>query len=63
MAEWNPDEKMSKEFALKALQEIRLFHRRLYYQPQKEPFINEVDFESSIKIIDGLKEYVENTTE
>ena len=63
MVEWNPGEKMTKEFALTALQEIKLFHRRLYYLPQKEPFANEMDFESSIKIIDGLKEYIEHSTE
>ena len=60
---WNEKEKMSKEFALAALEEIKLFYRRLYFLPQKEPFESEADFVSATKIISGLKEYIENTME
>ena len=57
--EWNPGEKMSKEFALDYIDGIKQFYRRLFYQPQKKPFNGVIDFEGQITALNGLKELIE----
>ena len=59
IVEWNPDEEMTKEFALSALKEIKLFYRRLYYFPEKKPFINDEDFDRATQVLDGFKDLIE----
>ena len=56
---WNPDDEMSKEFALNLLNEIKCFYRRLYYFPDMKPFVTEAGFNCSQSAIDGLKEFIE----
>ena len=59
MAEWNPGEVMSKEFALKAIEEIRCFCRRLYFFPEEKPFNVQEDFDGALQVLNGLKELLE----
>ena len=59
ISEWNPGERMPKEFALKAVDEISSFYRRLYYFPEKKPFNNDIDFEGAMQVLNGLKELIE----
>lgn len=59
VSEWNPSEKMTKQFALKAVDEISSFYRRLYYFPEKKPFNNYIDFEGAMQVLNGLKELIE----
>ena len=57
--EWNPGEKMTKEFALSAIDGIKQFYRRLYYQPKMKPFNTDIDFEASMQVLNGLREMIE----
>ena len=61
VSEWNPGEKMTREFALTALNEICCFHRRLYFFPNKRPFNSKEEFEGSMQILNGLKELIKTT--
>ena len=56
---WNEDEVMSKEFALCVIKEIRRFYRRIKISPESTPFSCEADFESAIRMIDGLENFIE----
>ena len=60
IVEWNPDEEMTKEFALSALKEIKLFYRRLYHFPEMKPFINDKDFDGATQVLSGLIDLIEN---
>jgi len=59
IVEWNPEEEMTKEFALSALKEIKLFYRRLYHFPEMKPFINDKDFDGATQVLNGLSELIE----
>ncbi len=59
MLEWNPGEVMPKDFAIKAIEEIRCFYRRLYFFPDKKPFNGQEDFEGALQVLNGLKELLE----
>lgn len=59
MSEWNPGEVMSKEFAMKAIDEIRCFYRRVYFFPEEKPFNGQEDFEGALQVLNGLKEMLE----
>lgn len=63
MSEWNPGEKMSKEYAIDAIEWIKQFHRRLYYQPQIKPFNSYEVFEATTQMLNGLKELIKGDTE
>jgi hypothetical protein len=58
-SEWIPGEKMSREFALGAIDEMKRFCSRLYYQPQMKPFNTDIDFEEKMQVLNGLKKFVE----
>lgn len=60
-SEWNPEEKMSKEFALEVISELKRFCRRLYFQPQTKPFNTNIDFEMKMQMLNGLKEMIETS--
>lgn len=59
--EWDPGERMSKEYALSVIDEMKGFYRRLYYQPQTKPFNTVVDFEAKMQTLNGLREMVETS--
>ncbi len=59
IVDWNPDEEMTKEFALSALKEIKLFYRRLYNFPEMKPFINDKDFDGATQVLNGLSKLIE----
>ena len=59
--EWNPEEKMSKDFAIGVIEDVQRFYQRLYYQPKTKPFNTNTDFECAIKRLNGLKELIEET--
>ena len=59
ISEWNPGEKMTKEYALGVIDYIKQFHRRLYYQPQMKPFNTKEGYEASIEELNGLREIIE----
>lgn len=61
ITEWNPGEKMSKDFAIGIIEDVQRFYRRLYYQPKIEPFNSETDLESAIQRLNGLKELIEES--
>lgn len=60
VVEWNPEEEMSKEYALTMIDEMRCFIRKRYYMPKTEPFNGKADFESRLHELNGLKEFIEN---
>lgn len=60
VVEWNPGEKMTKEFALGVVDEMKRFCRRLYYQPRTKPFNTSIDFEGTMQMLNGLREMIEN---
>lgn len=62
ISEWGPGERMTKEFALASLDEMRCFYRRLYFFPDKKPFGSKEDFEGSMQILNGLRELLETVT-
>ena len=57
--EWNEEEVMSKEFALSVIDGIRRFHRRIKFSPEIAPFESERAFESDIRVLNGLKRFIE----
>ena len=59
ITEWKPGEKMSKEFALDAIEVLKQFCRRLYFQPQMKPFNGSEDFEATTQVLNGLKELID----
>ena len=61
ITEWNPGERMSKDFAIGIIEDVQRFYRRLYYQPKTEPFNSETDLESAIQRLNGLKELIEES--
>ena len=61
ITEWNPDEKMSKEFAIGIIEEMKRFCRRMYYQPQTKPFNTSIDFEGTMQMLNGVKEMIESS--
>jgi hypothetical protein len=61
IVEWNPGERMPKEFALGVINEMMCFCRRLYYQPKIKPFSTSIDFESRMQALNGLKEMIESS--
>ena len=61
MDEWNPGEKMTKEFALGVIDEMKRFCNRLYHQPQMKPFSTSIDFELRMQALNGLKEMIESS--
>ena len=59
ITEWNPGEKMTKEFALEAIDGFEQFCRRLYYQPQMKPFNCSEDFEMTTQMLNGLRKLID----
>lgn len=59
ITEWNPGEKMSKEFAVDFIKYIKLFCRRLYYQPTIKPFNSDIDFKAVTQTLDGLRDLID----
>ncbi len=59
--EWNPEEKMSKKYALTTIEGIMQFYRRLYYQSQMKPFNTFVEYEGALQVLNGLKELIETS--
>ena len=61
MEEWNPGEKMTKEYALGVVDEMERFCNRLYFQPQMKPFNTSIDFEMRMQMLNGLREKIESS--
>lgn len=61
--EWNPGEKMTKDFALGIIKEIKQFYRRLYYQPKMKPFNTTYGYEASMEELNGLEEFIESSVQ
>lgn len=61
ITEWNPGERMSKDFAIGIIEDVQRFYRRLYYQPKTEPFKTSADFEGALQRLNGLKEMIEDS--
>ena len=59
--EWEPGERMTEEFALSVIDEMKCFCRRLYYQPQIKPFNTSIDFEGRIQMLNGLREMIDSS--
>ena len=59
--EWNPEDKMSKEFALGVIDGIEQFYRRLFFQPQMKPFNGNIDYKVSMQMLNGLREMIESS--
>lgn len=60
ITEWTPGNTMSKEFALKAIDEMQSFYRRVYHFPNMLPFRSKEDFEGAMQVLDGIKELIKH---
>ena len=59
ITEWNPGEKMSKEFALATVKQVKQMLRCYYYQPTINLFNNSKElFDSFMKVLDGLNVFI-----
>lgn len=59
ITEWNPGEKMSKEFALATVKQVKQMLRCYYYQPTINLFNNSKElFDSFMKVLDGLNDFI-----
>ncbi len=59
LEEWNPGEKMSKEYAIGTVESMWRFCKKLYFMPQIKPFNNEKDFVAILQELNGLKEFIQ----
>ena len=60
---WEPDELMTKEFALAVVGSVRRFIKARYYMPNMEAFSGWGDFESWMRELAGLEEYIKQASE
>lgn len=64
ITEWNPGEKMSKEFALTTVKQVKQMLRCYYYQPTINLFNNSKElFDSFMEVLDGLNDFINDSTQ
>ena len=58
---WNQEERMTNELALEVIEGIERFYYRLYWHPGMKPFNTLREYEGSLQVLKGLKEFIKNS--
>lgn len=64
ITEWNPGEKMSKEFALATVKQVKQMFRCHFNNPNFDLFNNQRElFDTMMDALDGLDEFINSSQE